>query len=145
MGEGRSMAQRLSAEPASVYVVHMAHEAPRGVPHNRERPDHDSMSVIASPPPTRAEELRWLPDFCSIPVVFAVMVVAELLVLVIVIAPTDETVPLLPRLATASAFVQWLALVCVVCLCQLQPRLQRLGPAWTVGASYLLVLVVTLL
>ena len=48
------------------------------------------MSVTAPPPPPRSEELRWLPDFCSIPVVFAVMVVAELLVLVIVIAPTDE-------------------------------------------------------
>ncbi len=102
------------------------------------------MSVTASPPPTRAEELRWLPDFCSIPVVFAVMVVAELLVLVIVIAPTDESVPLLPRLATASAFVQWLALVCVVCLCQLQPRLRHLGVAWTVAACYALVLLVTL-
>ena len=102
------------------------------------------MSVTA-PPPTRTDDLRWLPDFCSIPVVFAVMVVAELLVLVIVIAPTDESIALLPRLATASAFVQWLALVCVVCLCQLQPLLLRLGLAWTVAASYLLVLAVTLL
>jgi len=31
----------------------------------------------------------WLPDFCSLRVLFAVMVVTELLVLVIVIAPTD--------------------------------------------------------
>src|SRR6478752_5999503 len=68
---------------------------------------------------TAKNELRWLPDFCSLPVVFAVMVVCELLVLVIVIAPTDESLPLLPRLATASAFVQWLGLVCVVSLCQL--------------------------
>jgi two-component system sensor histidine kinase AlgZ len=90
-------------------------------------------------------DLRWLPDFCSLPVVFAVMVVAELLVLVIVIAPTDESQPLLPRLATASAFVQWIALVCVVCLCQLQPWLLRLRPLWAIIAAYATVLVITLL
>jgi two-component system sensor histidine kinase AlgZ len=90
-------------------------------------------------------DLRWLPDFCSLPVVFAVMVVAELLVLVIVIAPTDESLPLLPRLATASAFVQWLGLVCVVCLCQLQPALLRLAPVWAITAAYVLVLAITLL
>jgi len=90
-------------------------------------------------------ELRWLPDFCSLPVVFVVMVVCELLVLVIVIAPTDESLPLLPRLATASAFVQWLGLVCVVSLCQLQPYLLRLTPVWTITAAYLVVLLITLI
>ena len=103
---------------------------------------------VAGPRPSTtapANDLRWLPDFCSLAVVFAVMVVAELLVLVIVIAPTDESLPLLPRLATASAFVQWLGLVCVVCLCQLQPVLLRLAPVWAVTAAYLLVLLITLL
>jgi two-component system sensor histidine kinase AlgZ len=104
---------------------------------------------VTGPRPAASSEsvdLRWLPDFCSLPVVFAVMVVAELLVLVIVIAPNDEATPLLPRLATASAFVQWLALVCVVCLCQLQAfLLRRLAPAAAVAAAYALVLLVTLL
>jgi len=92
-----------------------------------------------------AAELRWLPDFCSLPVVFAVMVVAELLVLVIVIAPTDGSLPLLSRLANASAFVQWLALVCVVTLCQLRPQLLRLRLPWAVAWAYALVLLITLL
>ena len=87
----------------------------------------------------------WLPDFCSLRVIFAVMVVTELLVLVIVIAPTDESLPLLPKLATASAFVQWLALVCVVCLCQLRPRLQRLRPVVGILAAYSLMLLAVLL
>lgn len=87
----------------------------------------------------------WLPDFCSLPVIFAVMVVTELLVLVIVIAPSDESLPLLPRLATASAFVQWLALVCVVCLCQLRPQLQRLRPFVGILAAYSLMLLLVVL
>ena len=105
------------------------------------------MSVTGPRPNPGAEagELRWLPDFCSLPVVFAVIVVAELLVLVIVVAPSDESQPLLPRLATASAFVQWLALVCVVCLCQLQPWLKRLSPPWAFASAYATILVITLL
>ena len=105
------------------------------------------MSVTGPRPAASSEssDLRWLPDFCSLPVVFAVMVVAELLVLVIVIAPTDEAQPLLPHLATASAFVQWLALVCVVVLCQLRPRLLRLAPAWAVATAYASVLLITFL
>ena len=73
------------------------------------------------------------------------MVVSELLVLVILIAPTDESLPLLPRLATASAFVQWLALVCVVCLCQLRAPLLRMHPSLALGVAYTLILTVALL
>lgn len=101
-------------------------------------------------PPPAAPELqapapRWLPDFCSLPVLFAVMVVAELLVLVILIAPSDETRAVLPRLATTSVFVQWLGLVCAVCLCKLRPQLQRLSPGIGVLAAYILMLLVTVL
>lgn len=89
------------------------------------------------------ESPRWLPDFCSLPVLFAVMVVAELLVLVAEIAPSDEMRPLLPRLATVSVFAQWLALVCAVCLCKLRPHLERLSPWLGVLAAYVLMLVIT--
>ena len=70
----------------------------------------------------------WLPDFCSAQVLFAVMIGAEFLVFIILIAPSDETRPLIPRLTTASLFVQWLALVSAVCLCKLRPQLERLAP-----------------
>jgi len=104
------------------------------------RPDRPAPPADSgeSPPP-------WLPDFCSLPVIFAAMVVSELLVLVILIAPTDESQPLLPRLATASAFVQWLALVCVVCLCQLRAPLLRMHPSLALGVAYALILTVVLL
>ena len=93
----------------------------------------------------RDEQPHWLPDFCSLPVLFAVMVVAELLALVVLIAPSDESRPLLPRLATASVFVQWLALVCAICLCKLRPRLQKLSPWLGIAAAYALMLTVTVL
>jgi two-component system sensor histidine kinase AlgZ len=97
---------------------------------------------MTTPPDERP---HWLPDFCSLPVLFAVMVVAELLALVVLIAPSDEMRPLLPRLATASVFVQWLALVCAVCLCKLRPSLQRLTPWFGIAAAYALMLTVTVL
>ncbi|HET9191016.1 MAG: sensor histidine kinase [Deltaproteobacteria bacterium] len=91
------------------------------------------------------ERPHWLPDFCSLPVLFAVMVVAELLVLVAEIAPSDEMRPLLPRLATVSVFAQWLALVCAVCLCKLRPQLERLSPWLGVLAAYALMLAITVI
>ncbi|MDR3386593.1 MAG: sensor histidine kinase [Rudaea sp.] len=103
---------------------------------NPARPTPTTRSPAALP--------NWLPDFCSLPVLFAVMVVAELLVLVILIAPSDESRPLLPRLATASVFVQWLALVCAVCLCKLRPQLEKLTPWLGVLMAYALMLTVTL-
>ncbi|MGH8090686.1 MAG: sensor histidine kinase [Rudaea sp.] len=96
---------------------------------------------------TRPAEERphWLPDFCSLPVLFAVMVVAELLVLVAEIAPSDEMRPLLPRLATVSVFAQWLALVCAVCLCKLRPQLEKMSPWLGVLAAYALMLAITVI
>jgi two-component system, LytTR family, sensor histidine kinase AlgZ len=87
----------------------------------------------------------WLPDFCSAQVLFAVMIVAELLVFIILIAPSDETRPLIPRLTTTSVFVQWLALVSAVCLCKLRPQLTRLAPWAGVAVAYALMLFVTVL
>ena len=88
--------------------------------------------------------IRWLADFCSLPVLFAVMVVAELLVLVLVIAPSDESRPFLPRLATTTVFVQWLALLCAVSLCKLRAPLERLTPVFGVVVAYLAMLLLSL-
>ena len=105
--------------------------------------------MAAAPPSIRRDpplaQPAWLPDFCSVPVLFAVMVVAELLVLVVLIAPGDETRPLLPRLTTTSLFVQWLALMSAVCLCKLRPQLEKLTPWVGVAWAYALMLLVTVL
>lgn len=85
----------------------------------------------------------WLPDFCSLPVLLAVMFVVELSVLAILIAPSDESQPLLPRLGTATLFAQWIALLCIVCLCQLRASLSRLAPLTSVLAAYSIILMIT--
>jgi len=101
--------------------------------------------MTAAPAETGTERPGWLPDFCSIPVLFAVMVVAELLVFAICLAPGDESQPLLRGLTTTTLFVQWLALMCAVCLCQLKSQLARLPPFAGVALAYLLMLAVTFL
>jgi len=89
------------------------------------------------------EKPRWLPDFCSAPVLFAVMLVAELVVLVIMIAPSKDMSAFLPRLATMTVFVQWLALLCAISLCKLKILLERMKPALAVFLAYLLTMVIT--
>ncbi len=87
----------------------------------------------------------WLPDFCSLPVLFAMMVVAEFVALIVTLAPTAEPRPFWPRLGSASLFVQWLALIHAVGLCKLRPRLLRLRPWIGELAAYAFMLAVTAL
>jgi two-component system, LytTR family, sensor histidine kinase AlgZ len=82
-------------------------------------------------PPARAQlapvtaRAAWLPQFCSGPTLFAVMVVAELVALVVVFASTPEARPWLARLGVISVYVQWLALLNAVVLCSLRGLLER--------------------
>lgn len=70
----------------------------------------------------------WLPEFCSLPVLFALVVVAELVVIVIALTSSSGTDAFWPRLGSASLFTQWLALIFAVCLCKLRPWLLRQRP-----------------
>jgi two-component system sensor histidine kinase AlgZ len=85
----------------------------------------------------------WLPDFCSIQVLFAVMVMAELVVLLMAMAPSEDGPPSWTRLGSASLFVQWLGLIFTVGLCKLRPTLLRLPPWVGELAAYLFMLGVT--
>jgi two-component system sensor histidine kinase AlgZ len=71
----------------------------------------------------------WLPDLCRLTRVFALLVAAEVAVLVIALAPAPQQEWDGERLLAASLFAQWLALVSAVLLCKLRPPLQRL-PRW---------------
>ena len=82
-------------------------------------------STRVAPPPSVAP--NWLPQFCSGPTLFAVMIVAELVALVIVLAPDASLRPGLPRLGVTSVYVQWLALLNVVVLCSLRRALASLS------------------
>ncbi|HEV7489817.1 MAG TPA: histidine kinase [Rhodanobacteraceae bacterium] len=69
---------------------------------------------------------RWLPQFCSLPTLFAVMIVAELVALVVVLVPDQQARSWLPRLGVTSVYVQWLALLNSVVLCSMRQSLEKL-------------------
>ncbi|MDJ0653380.1 MAG: histidine kinase [Xanthomonadales bacterium] len=87
-----------------------------------------------------SSETAWFPNFCRPPVVFGLAVGAELLVLVMFLAPGREFSQPLRELAVNSLFVQWLTMICTVCLCKLRPAFNRLSVRAGLGAAYLLVL-----
>jgi len=68
----------------------------------------------------------WLPDFCRLPILFTTLVAAQLVVLVIGLAPGDSPGWSGSQWLAASALAQWLALCAAVPLCKLRPLLQRL-------------------
>ncbi len=77
---------------------------------------------------SETEKHRWLPQFCSLPTLFALMVVAEIVALVIAMAPDRVARSWLSELAIASVFVQWMALLNAVVLCSSREILERLSP-----------------
>ncbi|MEP6940144.1 MAG: sensor histidine kinase [Rudaea sp.] len=87
---------------------------------------------------------QWLPNFCGPGVLLAVIIVVELLVVAVLIAPSDESQPLLPRLGTATLFAQWIALLCVLSLCEFRAWIGKLTPRSGVVAAYALILAITL-
>ena len=88
---------------------------------------------------------RWLPQFCSLPTLFAVMIVAELVALIVVLAPEPHARPWLPRVGVASVYVQWLALLNAVVLCSLRQSLERLSARTGFIVAWLFCIAVTAL
>ena len=81
----------------------------------------------------------WLPDFCAPRTALAVLALAELVLLIVLIAPSPEP-PDLARLASGTAFVQWLALCALVALCLARRRLARLSAASATAGAFAIVL-----
>ena len=79
----------------------------------------------APPAEETEDDPLFLPDFCAIRVVFAVVIVAELAAFILALAPLN--LPLTERLSnlgTISFFVQWCALAASALLCLLRPWLR---------------------
>jgi two-component system sensor histidine kinase AlgZ len=93
---------------------------------------------------SEAATRRWLPQFCRLPTLFAVMLVAELVAVIVVLAAGGRGA-WLARLAVVSVFVQWLALLDVVVLCSLRPTLDRLAPRFAFVLAWVLAVLVTAL
>ena len=85
--------------------------------------------------------MTFLPDFCGLRVVFAVVVIGEMLALVLTLAaaPGGDR---WADLGLASLFVQWAALTSTAALCLARRRLAVLGDVPAATLAYLLVLVV---
>ena len=98
------------------------------------------MNLIPKP----AGDDFFLPDFCAVGVVFALVMVAELFAFVLVLAPGGASGDFWSELSLVSLFVQWVALSSAAVLCLARPRLRRLRPVAAATGSYLLLLAVSL-
>ncbi len=84
-----------------------------------------------------------LPAFCDMQVVFAVMVLAQLVVTIVAVTSPGGAVGTWRGYALLSLFVQWLALAAISLLCVLRNPLARLGVGPGLFAAWLLVLGMT--
>jgi len=78
-----------------------------------------------SPPASEPEP--WLPDLCRLPRLVVMLSMAELIVIVLALAP-DGSQWNLSRFVSSSAFALWLALAISVLLCVSRRPLSRLPP-----------------
>lgn len=107
----------------------------------RDRPPRSTLvppappSAVAGRPEPAAPDSRldasldefFIPDFCAPRMVFAVVLIAELLAVTLSLARPDAA--FLNELARISMFLQWLGLTSAAVLCYARPRLARLAVA----------------
>ncbi len=73
--------------------------------------------------------LPWLPELCRLPRLVAMLGLAELVVVVVALAPDGSRQWRLADFVAASGFALWLALAVTVCLCLARNALSRLPEA----------------
>lgn len=89
-------------------------------------------SASSAAPPSDAS---FLPDFCQPRMVFAVVLISELLAVVLALV-RDGAWPFLADLGRISLFVQWLGLTGAGLLCALRPRLAGMSIAKASAAVF---------
>ncbi len=87
----------------------------------------------------------FLPNFCAIRMVFAVVVIAQLFVLILMLARWQFGREGWDTLGLVSLYVQWIALGSLGALCALRGWLARFEPLVAAGLSYAVLLGITLL
>jgi two-component system sensor histidine kinase AlgZ len=83
----------------------------------------------------------YIPDFCATRMVFAVVLIAELVALTLALARPDS--PFLQELARISLFLQWLGLTNAALLCYSRRWLARLTVPQSSTAAFVLILLNT--
>ncbi len=94
--------------------------------------------------PKNPSDNFFLPDFCSVRMVFAVVVISELLAIVLTLAPMESRSGRWEDLSIISLFLQWIGLSSAAVLCLSRARLSRMGETAAIATSYLLLLGTTL-
>ncbi len=87
----------------------------------------------------------FLPNFCAMPMVFAVVITAELLSIVLVLGSGRPASEFWPGLGLVSLYVQWIALSGAAALCILGPWLRRFSDAWSGVLAWLILVAITVL
>ncbi|EAQ97121.1 sensor histidine kinase [Congregibacter litoralis] len=91
------------------------------------------------------EDGFFIPDLCAPPAVFLAVLLAELVVLLHVLALGPLAAFDWRALGTGSFFVQWNTLLCIALICRLRQRLLPMTPATATAVCLGLVLVVSAL
>lgn len=92
---------------------------------------------------TVSERRAFLPNFCAIRMVFAVVVSAELLAIVLTLGAFPSPDAFWSELSLRSLYIQWVALSVSALYCGLRIPLGRLSHALAGSIAWLLVLLVT--
>ena len=85
----------------------------------------------------------FLPDFCSVRMVFAVVVISELLAILLTLSPLKGSGDRWNDLSIISLFVQWVGLSSAGILCITRKYLARMSEKWAALSSYCLLLLTT--
>ena len=94
--------------------------------------------------PAPGEDTLFLPDFCALRTVLAIVLAGQLLAFVLVLAPTRVEGDGWQDLAFGSLFIQWVGLSSAAILCVSRGWLKRFNNIIAGIVSYVLVLAVTL-
>ena len=92
-----------------------------------------------------AGPVGFLPDFCAIRSVFAVVVTGELLAVLLSLSAVDQLQGFVKTLSLISLMVQWIALTTTALLCLLKRQLLGMGNQLAGLSAFVLLLVMTAL
>lgn len=96
-------------------------------------------------PLARQQAGVFLPDFCSIRVVFGVVITAELLALIFTLASVDKLSEFLEELSIISLLVQWIALSTAALLCIMRTWIKQQSDPIAAVSAWSLLQLMTLL
>ncbi|MEO5574008.1 MAG: histidine kinase [Gammaproteobacteria bacterium] len=86
----------------------------------------------------------FLPNFCGVRMVLALVIIAQLLAFVLILGPYNNT-DRWTDLSLISLFIQWVALSSAALLCLSRPLLRKLGNIPAACLSYILLIAITAL